>query len=123
MTDKLDRLEDVSTLIPKPAEEQRLAARRSIAGVRGLQAGGGNATRATDGEWMWRTALDLPEAMQLELEAHATTQGVTKDQVVREALVAFGIGDASHIAGICDGTHSDDDPQAELNTKSAWGKS
>ena len=89
--------------------EQELARRRGLAGRRGFRPSGGDATRTADGEWMWRTTLDMPEAMQLELEALAKAQGVTEDQIVREALVAFGLGNASHIAGIRDGRHSDDD--------------
>lgn len=114
---------DLSGLEPAPflkvTAEQKLAIRRSIAGTRGLQVSGGRATRTTTGDWMWRTTLDLPEAMQLELERLSTAQGITKDQIVREALVAFGIGDASHIAGICDGTHSNDRPRSVPATQTA----
>lgn len=93
--------------------EQDLARRRGLAGTRGYKPSGGDATRTSGGEWMWRTTLDLPEAMQLELEALANAQGVTEDQVVREALVAFGIGNASHVAGVRDGSHSDDEMRRE----------
>ncbi|WP_141243984.1 hypothetical protein [Sphingomonas lenta] len=89
--------------------EQDLAMRRRLAGRRGDRPHGGAPTRTKSGEWMWRTTLDLPEAMQLELEALAAAQGVPEDQIVREALVAFGIGDLSHVPGVCDGTYSDDE--------------
>lgn len=99
--------------------EQDLTSRRRLAGSRGYQPSGGYPTRTTDGEWMWRITLDLPEAMQLELKALATAQGVTADQVVREALVAFGIGNASHVAGICNGSHSDDEERREVDAEMA----
>lgn len=109
MTDAID-LSDLKRSLPiEVTAEQDLAVRRRLAGRRGYQLSGGDPTRTTKGEWMWRTTLDLPEAMQLELETLATAQGVTEDQIVREALVAFGIGNLSHVAGICDGSHSDDD--------------
>lgn len=88
--------------------EQDLAGRRRLAGQRNFRPDNPPPTRTTDGEWMWRATLDLPESMQLELEALATAQGIPEDQIVREALVAFGIGRASHIVGVRDGTYSDD---------------
>ena len=94
--------------LPELTPEQDLALRRMLAGRRNCRPDNPPPTRTTDGEWMWRTTLDLPEAMQLELEALATAQGLPENQIVREALVAFGIGRASHIVGVQDGTCSDD---------------
>lgn len=118
MTDSIDTSTSWRDLRSEPIRitpEQDLASRRKLAGRRDFRPSGGDATRTVDGEWMWRTTLDLPEAMQLDLEALATMHGVPEDQIVREALVAFGVGHASHVVGIQDGTHSDDEPRAEVD--------
>lgn len=103
--------------LPAFTAEQDLALRRRLAGRRGFRPDDSPPTRTTDGEWMWRTTLDLPEAMQLELEALSDAHGVTVDQLVREALVGFGIGQALHVVGIRDGTYSDDKARAEREAR------
>lgn len=53
---------------------------------------------------MQRLVIDLPDAMRIALEDRAEARAVSVDQVIREALVVMGIGDASHVVGVQDGT-------------------
>lgn len=117
MGDHLDLSTHQPAATPETSTQGKLFVRRALAGSRDSLRGGGPPTRTINGEWMWRTTHDLPEAMQLRLEALAEERGVTEDQIVREALVAFGIGDASQVEGVQDGTHSDDAHRAALRAE------
>lgn len=92
------------------------ALRRATAGSRSfLRVDGGPPTRLASGEWMQRIAIDLPEAMRDAILERAEGDDAKVGEVIRAALVAAGIGDPSHVAGIRDGTHSDDDLQTEVD--------
>lgn len=90
------------------------AAERAMAGSRRVaRADCGPPTRQPSGEWMQRIAFDLPEAMLDALKERAGGDRARMGEVIRAALAAAGVGDASHVAGICDGTWSDDQERAE----------
>ena len=87
---------------------------RAHAGSRGACVqGGGPPSRLASGEWMFRAAFDLPEAMLDALTERAGGDRAEMGELVRAALVNIGIGDTGHIEGICDGTYSDDDPVSD----------
>lgn len=93
---------------PEARREEELALRRAFAGTSADWSRGGPPTRLPSGEWMQRICLDLPEAMRTALEEHAGSGQDRIGEIIRAALVAAGIGEASHVAGICDGTYADD---------------
>lgn len=115
MSNDPDPIIDTSVLrrrTPISIEEQRateLALRRRFAGTRWDRPTGGDPTRCENGEWMQRFVVDMPEAMRAALDERAQACGITSDQIIREALVADGIGDASHVVGIQDGTARSED--------------
>lgn len=92
------------------------ALRRASAGARDFgRPYCGPPTRLPSGEWMVRIAFDLPEAMLDALEKRAgSLDDAQVGEVIRATLAAAGIGDASHVTGICDGTHSDDEDYARV---------
>lgn len=88
--------------------------RRSEAGRYRSSYSGGAPTRSPDGEWMVRTEVDMPDDMLAAIEERVGGMGTGQiSQLIREALVAYGVGDPSHVPGICDGTHSDDAEREE----------
>lgn len=107
-------LEDSSTSRSSaPHRFDRRAFERSFAGTRlARRVDGGPPTRSPSGEWMQRIALDLPEAMLDALEKRAV-EAISLSEVVRAALAKDGIGDVSHVAGICDGSYADDEEKRE----------
>lgn len=105
-------LVEVEPLPPISPEQQRefdLGFRRRMAGTRSYRPEGAPPTRLPSGEWMQKTVFDLPEAMVIQLEELAEREGIPADELVRAALVAAGVGDASHVVGIQDGSSADDD--------------
>ena len=80
----------------------------------------GPPTRSPSGEWMERIAFDLPEAMHEALVGRAGgDDGARIGEVIRAALAAVGIGDPSHVPGICDGSYSDDAERAAAEAERA----
>ena len=68
---------------------------------------------------MFRIAFDLPEAMRDALRERARDDQAKMGELIRDALVAAGVGEPGHVHGICDGTHSDDEFQRESKARSA----
>lgn len=99
--------------ILRPSTPHRIdkrAFQRSLAGTRLVrQVDGGPPTRSTSGEWMQRIALDLPEAMLDLLTESAGGDQTLMGELIRAGLARTGIGDASHVFGIRDGTYADDE--------------
>lgn len=97
----------------RPSAPHRIDARafqRSLAGTRLVrQVDGGPPTRLASGEWMQRIALDLPEGMLDLLTARAGGDQTLMGELIRAGLVRTGIGQASHVRGIRDGTYADDE--------------
>lgn len=99
-----------------PYEFDKRALRRAKAGSRtSRRADCGPPTRLPSGEWMLRVAFDLPEAMLDALEERAGGDHARMGEVIRAALVEAGIGDPRHVAGICDGSYSDDEMRAKAD--------
>ena len=100
-----------SASLPTP---DKRAHRRRMAGTSMVRTvDGGAPSRTSTGDWMQRIALDLPEAMLDTLNERAEKDEISTGEVVRAALVAAGMGDPSHVTGICDGTYADDADRAE----------
>lgn len=109
---------------PTGASDKRrahvIAMRRAFAGTQSDRPMPGAPTRLPNGEWMQRVMVDLPEAMHLELEDLAAARGVPTGQLMREALVAFGVAEEAHVVGIRDGSYrADDDGDGDVGERSA----
>lgn len=120
MSHEEDRQQATPTQPRSPARIDGRTLRRLMRGAYGH--GGrdcGPPTRSPSGEWMERIAFDLPEAMLDALVERAGGEnGARISEVIRAALASAGIGDPSHVPGICDGTHSDDAERAA--TEAEW---